>query len=289
MQKKPKISIGIPVYNGESVVRSALDSIKNQTFKDFEVLISDDNSTDNTRKVCLEYCQKDPRFRYIRQKTNLTWPGNLEFIFKNTTALYFTCLSHDDYNKDKSFLEILYKRIEQGYDFVYPNVIKIIKTKDKQVKELARRTGKFDNSSPRFSKHLTLIKEFYLGYQIFSLMRREKITDCFSLLINNIYYKRFSKNYLDEEPFLHFVFSRYNTYFEKNVSLVKDMTDSNYFKLNVFYSFFPVFWNIFSTIGVIAQSEYSNRQKFQLIFFKIVRSIYVIFDIFLKDVKNIRH
>lgn len=284
---EPKISIGLPVYNGEDAIKKALDSIRSQTFRDFEVLISDDNSTDNTREICLKYCRKDPRFRYVRQKNNLTWPGNLEFVFKNTIAPYFACLSHDDYYKDKYFLENLYKRIGQGYDFVYPNVIKIVKVKDKPIKKLPRRSGKFNNSGSRFSKHLILIKNFYLGYQIFGLMRREKILNCFGLLINNIYYKRSSKNYLDEEGFLHFVFSRYNTYYEERVFLVKEMSESNYFKLNVLGAISPMFWNSVSVAGVIAQADYSSWQKCQLIIYKVLRSFYVLFDLCLKDTKRI--
>ena len=283
----PKISIGIPVYNGIDTIENTLKSVTRQTFKAFEVLISDDNSTDGTGKICRKFCQKDLRFYYVRQKSNLGWPGNLEFVFKNTRAPYFVCLSHDDYYKNKNYLEKLYQHAKEGYDFVYPDVVKITRMKDNKVIEIVRKHGDFDNSRSRFEKHLILLKNFYLGYQIFGLMNREKIANCFSLLTKNVFYRKSSKNYLDEEPFLHFVFSRYNTYFEKDVFYVKEMTGSNYFKLSVLESMFPLFWNTISVIGVIAQSEYTNWQKFQLIFFKILRSGYVLFDLCLKDIKRV--
>lgn len=287
MKVMPKISIGIPVFNGEDTIGNTLNSVKSQTFKDFEVLISDDNSTDGTSRICAEYCRNDSRFRYIKQKINLGWPGNLEFVFKNTTAPYFACLSHDDYYKNKDFLEKLYKYIQKDYVLVYPQVIKIIKTRDNKIVELKKRKVRLDNSKSRFEKHKVLIKKFYLGYQIFGLMNREKITNCFSLLLNNIYYKKSSKNYLDEEPFLHFVFSRYNTYFEQNSLYVKEMTGSNYYKLSMLQTIFPAFWNMLSVSGIIAQSEYTHLQKFQLIFYKILRSFYVLLDLLIKDVEGI--
>ena len=66
-----KISIGLPVYNGENHIRKNLDSILAQTFKDFELIISDNASTDSTPAICKEYAKKDKRIRYIKQEKNI--------------------------------------------------------------------------------------------------------------------------------------------------------------------------------------------------------------------------
>ena len=66
-----KISIGLPVYNGEAFIDLTLDSILSQSFEDFELIISDNASTDTTEKICREYAAKDKRVKYIRQKENL--------------------------------------------------------------------------------------------------------------------------------------------------------------------------------------------------------------------------
>ena len=63
-------SVIIPIYNVGKYIRQCLDSIQNQTYKDFEVLCVDDCSTDNSAKIVEEYGQKDSRFKLIRQEQN---------------------------------------------------------------------------------------------------------------------------------------------------------------------------------------------------------------------------
>ena len=59
--KHPIVSIGLPVYNGEDFLKYALDSLLSQTFRDFEIIISDNASIDLTSKICEEYKKKDNR------------------------------------------------------------------------------------------------------------------------------------------------------------------------------------------------------------------------------------
>jgi len=65
----PKVSIGLPVYNGEEYLRKTLDCLLGQTFLDIEIIISDDNSSDQTKDICLEYCKQDNRVTLNRIKT----------------------------------------------------------------------------------------------------------------------------------------------------------------------------------------------------------------------------
>ena len=67
----PKVRIGMPVYNGEKFIREAIDSLLAQTFSDFELIISDNCSTDKTQEICKEYASKDPRVKYLRQIENI--------------------------------------------------------------------------------------------------------------------------------------------------------------------------------------------------------------------------
>ena len=64
----PKVSIIIPTYNRANLLPRAINSVLNQTFKDFELIIVDDGSTDNTRKVVKEFEEKDSRIKYIWQE-----------------------------------------------------------------------------------------------------------------------------------------------------------------------------------------------------------------------------
>lgn len=92
-----KISIGMPVYNGEKFVRNALESILSQTYKDFELIISDNASTDSTSLICQEYARKDTRIRYVRQNKNMGSIWNLYFVLQEAKYKYFMWAAVDDY------------------------------------------------------------------------------------------------------------------------------------------------------------------------------------------------
>ncbi len=68
MKFSPKISIIVPVYKVEKYLRKCLDSIVSQTFTDWECILVDDGSPDNSGKICDEYAQKDYRFKVIHQE-----------------------------------------------------------------------------------------------------------------------------------------------------------------------------------------------------------------------------
>jgi glycosyltransferase involved in cell wall biosynthesis len=92
----PRISIGLPVYNGENFLEQTLDSILSQTYKDFELIISDNASTDKTEKICNLYAEKDKRIRYSRNKENLGGAKNYNKVFELSKGEYFKWAAHDD-------------------------------------------------------------------------------------------------------------------------------------------------------------------------------------------------
>ncbi len=93
----PRVSIGLPVYNGERFLRQALDSILNQTFEDFELIISDNASTDSTAEICKAYAVKDPRIKYFRNDTNIGISRNFDRVFElSSGSEYFKWCAHDD-------------------------------------------------------------------------------------------------------------------------------------------------------------------------------------------------
>jgi glycosyltransferase involved in cell wall biosynthesis len=92
----PCVSIGLPVYNGENFLAKAIDSILAQTFKDFELIISDNASTDGTSEICRDYTAKDARIRYYRQESNLGAIANYNFVFERASGRYFKWAAHDD-------------------------------------------------------------------------------------------------------------------------------------------------------------------------------------------------
>ncbi|HEU5070015.1 MAG TPA: glycosyltransferase [Verrucomicrobiae bacterium] len=92
----PRVSVGLPVYNGERYLRSALDSILGQDYPDFELIISDNASTDATPDICREYAARDARIRYYRNEHNIGARGNYNRVFELARGEFFKWASHDD-------------------------------------------------------------------------------------------------------------------------------------------------------------------------------------------------
>lgn len=103
----PKISIIIPVYNTEKYIARCLDSIKNQTYTDFEVVIVNDGSTDNSESICMDFALRDPRFR-VYTKENGGNSSALNHGFQYLTGEYVTVVDSDDYIDERCF-ETLYE------------------------------------------------------------------------------------------------------------------------------------------------------------------------------------
>jgi glycosyltransferase involved in cell wall biosynthesis len=93
---KPRVSIGLPVFNGEKYLEEALNSILGQTYPDFELIISDNASTDRTQQICRSYAAKDSRVRYYRNKRNLGASKNFNSVFFLSLGEYFKWAAYDD-------------------------------------------------------------------------------------------------------------------------------------------------------------------------------------------------
>lgn len=96
MEGCPKVSIGLPVYNGERYLRNAIESILAQTFTDFELILSDNASTDSTPAICQEYAAKDSRIRYVRNQQNIGGINNYNQTINLSRGQYFHLAAHDD-------------------------------------------------------------------------------------------------------------------------------------------------------------------------------------------------
>lgn len=94
--RKPKVSIGLAVFNGEAYLRESIESLLAQTFTDFELIISDNASTDRTADICREYAARDPRIRYSRNATNIGGAKNENLTFELSSGEYFRWAAHDD-------------------------------------------------------------------------------------------------------------------------------------------------------------------------------------------------
>ena len=95
--KQSKLTIGIPFYNGEKSIAKTIESVLNQTFVDFELIISDNGSTDNTANICLAYAGKDHRIRYLRNENNLGLLFNYDRLLHSAGGEYFARIQCGDY------------------------------------------------------------------------------------------------------------------------------------------------------------------------------------------------
>lgn len=90
------VSVCLVTYNRATVLPETIESILGQTFSDFELIISDDCSPDDTEKVCRDYAKRDSRIRYFRNEANLGMPGNLNVAIRRSRGRYIANLHDGD-------------------------------------------------------------------------------------------------------------------------------------------------------------------------------------------------
>lgn len=96
-QNQPLVSIGIPTYNRSALLKRSIESALNQDYKNIEVVISDNGSTDETECVCYDYCSKDPRIKYIKQTVNRGPAANFSAVLETASGHFFMWLGDDDW------------------------------------------------------------------------------------------------------------------------------------------------------------------------------------------------
>jgi glycosyltransferase involved in cell wall biosynthesis len=113
----PLVSIGMPAYKSAATIRCAIDALLAQTFRDFELIVSDNASTDDTWNIVQEYAQRDPRVIGIRQERNIGANGNYSAVFLASRGRYFKWASSNDWCAP-TFLERCLAHLEACEDTV---------------------------------------------------------------------------------------------------------------------------------------------------------------------------
>jgi glycosyltransferase involved in cell wall biosynthesis len=178
------ICIGVPVRNGAKTIRKTLDSILNQTYKKFHLIISDNVSNDDTVKICLEYSQVDSRITLIQQNENIGWYKNFLYLVQKSTTEYFVWLSADDY-WEPDFLQKNIDALENNPSFV-GSISKIdyydidIQNNQEKVEWIKSKSKQYDEYS-NFSKYQDRVS-FYLrlnsAENMFGLFRTDIFKKC---------------------------------------------------------------------------------------------------------------
>lgn len=174
MSGRPRVSIGLPVYNGENYLESALESLLSQEFGDFELVISDNASTDRTLEILEAWSRRDERIVLHRNPTNLGGAANFNRVLDLARGEYFRWAGHDDL-VDPRMLGTCVERLDEegpGCVLVYPQTVLI----DEDGNEIEV----FDNGLhlPQEDPLLRLrqaLRNLRLANVIFGLMRTEVI------------------------------------------------------------------------------------------------------------------
>lgn len=124
-----KISIILPVYNGETYLRDSIESILNQTYSNFELIIVDDGSIDNSSEIAQNYVNLDSRVIYVRNAQNLKLPAALNLGFAKATGTYWTWTSCDNLYYKHAFA-VMVAELEHDNEFglVYADIETIDET-----------------------------------------------------------------------------------------------------------------------------------------------------------------
>ena len=177
---KPLVSVGMPIYNAAKYLREALDALLGQTYGNFELIISDNASTDETEAICREYAERDRRIRYIRQEKNIFGIPNFNFVLREAKGDYFMWAAHDDI-RGARFLE---KCIEK---FLHDPGLSMVFCRFERFDEKSGERHPYNDTSrylpterdiyKRLKRHILLYWSEGKAVPIYGLWNRRKIGD----------------------------------------------------------------------------------------------------------------
>lgn len=173
----PLVSIGLPVYNGEKFIAEAISSILAQTFKDFELLISDNASTDSTPEVCRRFAIQDSRIRYERLGRNVGAARNFNLLVDRAHGSLFKWAAHDDLLKPE-YLEKCVAALKSQPEALLAHSFTVVVDEHGVVKKHYQNPLNpefaYQNSRPhrRFAE---MIRGVHACYEVFGVMRTNEL------------------------------------------------------------------------------------------------------------------
>ncbi|MFK8182139.1 MAG: glycosyltransferase family 2 protein [Phormidesmis sp.] len=169
----PTVTIGLPVYNGENFLTEAIESVLAQTFENYELVICDNASTDQTERICRQYARRDSRIRYYRNTYNKGPAWNYSRTFNLAQGQYFKWAAHDDIF-EPTLLEKLVRSLEQHPEAVLSFCQVEIIDADGELLEPYAVEMQLDDARParRFQEMISLK---HRCYEVFGLIRTEAL------------------------------------------------------------------------------------------------------------------
>ena len=165
----PRVSVGLPVFNGERYLSEAIESFRSQTFRDFELVICDNASTDRTQEICRSFAKRDARIRYHRNISNVGPAVNFNLTFELSSGDYFKWAAHDDLCAPK-FVESCVDVLDRDPSVVlaYPKAIIV----DAGGREIEPYVLKLPTDSPNTVERFEALLRGHKCFEVFGLIRR---------------------------------------------------------------------------------------------------------------------
>ena len=164
----PRVTVGIPVFNGESYLSQAIDSVLAQTFTDFELIISDNGSSDRTEEICRHYAAMDPRIRYYREEVNHGAAWNHNRLVELARGEYFKWQCYDDLCAPEMIARCV-SELDRNPDIVlcYGQFVRI----DKSGEILGTKHSRVQGTAPALDRFHSLIHRRDSCEEIYGVMR----------------------------------------------------------------------------------------------------------------------
>jgi len=257
MINKPLVSIGVPIFNEKKNIAKCLKNILKQSYKNIEVIISDNNSTDDSIKICQAFKKKDKRIKILRSKKNLGQGRNFYNVLKKSQGEFFMFQAADDLRSSnfiKENLDYLIKNI----NYLGSSGIAVLGSNNKQVRH------SFSLNQTPYKNIVNIFKIKWQSHSIiYGLFVKKKIIKFLDLIK--------SDNYLAKDWLLDLLIVNSGSFnlntktkikFGEGLSVKKNtiqLQRSKYFFLYLLEIFFPVAQFFFDFIKF--RNQFSLKSK----------------------------
>ena len=168
------VSIGMPIYNSENTISAAIESIINQTYRNLEIIISDNCSSDGTFKICQGYAELDSRIKIHKQVSNIGATRNFDYVLRNSNGKYFMWAAGDDY-RSLDFIEVNKIELDNNDEYVASTSPDLLGEQENNNFKFEL-GGIYGNQAERFFAFVKIRRRSHGLF--YSLMRSEVIKNC---------------------------------------------------------------------------------------------------------------
>ena len=265
------LTIGFPVFNEEKRINKALKNIYSQSYKNFNLYISDNASTDGTYKICKIWQKKKKNIKIFKQKKKVNINSNFYFIYSKSKTKYFMWIAADD-RRSKNYIRDNLNFLKENNSFISSSCPSIIEyNKNRQLKKVS-----FEMTGEKTDRYYNFLKNCFVSHSIFySVFKKvdisisKKYLDYMAwdwivnlILLTKGKFHREKKGYLyssygGTSSHKKYIYSNNNNFFNK---------DFPFFKFSFFY------------LSIFIKKEF----KFE----KLVKSIFILLSVNIRFTKR---